>query len=84
MLERIEVPIQFHSGGNDPYIPREEVARVETAASDRDNAEIHVEDAGHPFHSRKAPMFYHPEAAGLACRRAEEFLAMHLPVRGGS
>jgi hypothetical protein len=28
--------------------------------------------------------FYHPEAAGRARRRAEEFLAMHLPARGGS
>lgn len=83
LLDRIDPPIQFHFGGQDSYIPRREVARVEEAVRGRDNAEIHVEeDAGHAFHNRKAPMFYHPEAASRAWRRTEEFLARHLPVRG--
>jgi carboxymethylenebutenolidase len=57
------------------------VAQVEQAAGDSQNAEVHVEeDAGHAFHNRKAPMFHHPEAAGRAWLRTEEFLARHLPV----
>ena len=45
---------------------------------------MHVEeDAGHAFHNRKAPMFYVPEPAARAWRRAEEFLQRHLPVRAG-
>ena len=80
-LAGISAPIQFHFGGSDPYIPRDQVAQVEEAVRDRDNAEIHVEeDAGHAFHNRKAPMFHQPEPAARAWRRTEEFLARHLPV----
>ena len=85
VMEQITVPVQFHFGGSDPYIPRDQVAAVETAAAGRDNAEIHVEeDAGHAFHNRKAPMFHVPEPAARAWQRTEEFLARHLPVRAKS
>jgi carboxymethylenebutenolidase len=81
VLAHISAPIQFHFGGNDPYIPRDQVARVEAAVRDTQNAEIYVEeDAGHAFHNRKAPMFHNPEPAARAWRRTEEFLARHLPV----
>jgi carboxymethylenebutenolidase len=81
-LDRIGAAVQFHFGGSDPYIPRDQVARVEEAAAGRDNVEIHVEeDAGHAFHNRKAPMFHVPEPAARAWRRTEEFLQRHLPVR---
>lgn len=81
VLAGISAPIQFHFGGSDSYIPRDQVARVEEAARGRENAEIHVEeDAGHAFHNFKAPMFHQPEAAARAWRRTEDFLARHLPV----
>jgi carboxymethylenebutenolidase len=81
-LDRIDAPLQFHFGGSDPYIPREQVARVEQAAAGRQNVEIHVEeDAGHAFHNRKSPMFHVPEPAARAWQRTEEFLRRHLPVR---
>jgi carboxymethylenebutenolidase len=81
VLAQISAPIQFHFGGSDPYIPRDQVAQVEEAVRDSGNAEIHVEEAaGHAFHNRKAPMFHVPEAAAGAWRRTEEFLARHLPV----
>jgi carboxymethylenebutenolidase len=82
-LARIQAPIQFHFGGSDPYIPRDQVARVEEAVRGIPHAEIHVEEAaGHAFHNRKAPMFYQPEPAASAWRRTEEFLARHLPREG--
>jgi carboxymethylenebutenolidase len=81
LLAQISAPIQFHFGGSDPFIPRDQVAQVEQAARDRDNAEIHVEEeAGHAFHNRKAPMFHQPGPAARAWQRAETFLARHLPV----
>jgi carboxymethylenebutenolidase len=81
-LDAIAAPLQFHFGGSDPYIPRDQVAAVEQAAAGRDNVEIHVEEeAGHAFHNRKAPMFYVPEPAARAWRRTEDFLRRHLPVR---
>jgi carboxymethylenebutenolidase len=82
VLAQISAPIQFHFGGKDGYIPRDQVARVEEAVQRSENAEIHVEeDAGHAFHNRMAPMFHHPDAAARAWRRTEDFLAAHLPVR---
>jgi len=81
-LSRIRSPLQLHFGGSDPYIPREQVARVEEAAAARPNVEIHVEeDAGHAFHNRVAPMFYMPDPADRAWRRSVEFLQRHLPTR---
>ncbi len=81
LLAQISAPIQFHFGGSDSYIPRDQVAQVEEAARGRDNAEIHVEeDAGHAFHNRKAPMFHQPEPAARAWQRTEDFLARHLPA----
>ncbi|RFS83578.1 dienelactone hydrolase family protein [Actinomadura spongiicola] len=77
LMESIEAPAQFHFGGNDPYISREDVAKVERAM--RDGMEIHVqEDGGHAFHNRKAPMFYQPESAERAWRLTERFLARTL------
>jgi len=81
LLAQIGAPAQFHFGGNDPYIARDQVALVEQAAAAVPTAEVHVEEeAGHAFHNRKAPMFYQPEAAARAWRRTEDFLARHLPV----
>jgi len=82
VLDRIDAPVQFHFGGSDPYIPREQVAKVEAAAASKPNVEMHVEeDAGHAFHNRKAPMFSMPEPAARAWQRTEEFLRRHLPTR---
>jgi carboxymethylenebutenolidase len=78
-IDAIHAPAQFHFGGKDAYIPRENVAKVERAVHGRDGMEIHVqEDGGHAFHNRKAPMFYQPEPAERAWRLAEEFLARTL------
>ena len=83
VLERISVPLQFHFGGSDPFITRDQVALVEQASAGRPNVEMHVEEeAGHAFHNRKAPMFHRPEPAARAWQRTEEFLRRHLPVAG--
>jgi carboxymethylenebutenolidase len=81
LLDQITAPVQFQYGGNDSYIPRDQVARVEAAAVGKPNVEVHVEeDAGHAFHNRKNPMFHMPEPAERAWRRTEEFLHRHLPT----
>jgi carboxymethylenebutenolidase len=82
LLEQISAPVQFQYGGSDQYIPRDHVARVEAAAADKPNVEVHVEeDAGHAFHNRKNPMFHMAEPAARAWQRTEEFLRRHLPTR---
>ncbi len=83
MLDQISVPLQFHFGGADPFIARDQVARVEAAAAGRDNVELLIEEeAGHAFHNRKAPMFYNPEPAARAWQQAEDFLRRHLQAGG--
>ncbi|HEY7144754.1 MAG TPA: dienelactone hydrolase family protein [Streptosporangiaceae bacterium] len=84
LLEQIEIPLQFHFGGADPYITRDQVREVEQASAGRRNVEIHVEeDAGHAFHNRMAPMFHVPAPAARAWQRTEEFLRHHLPLPTG-
>ncbi|NBH05238.1 dienelactone hydrolase family protein [Amycolatopsis sp. SID8362] len=79
-LSRVTCPIQFHFGGQDPYIPRSDVALVEAAVAAHPGAEIHVqEEAGHAFHNHVAPMFHHPEAAARAWTLTTEFLRRTLP-----
>ena len=81
LLAQITAPLQFHFGGSDPYIPRDQVASVEQAAAGAEFVEIHVEeDAGHAFHNRMAPIFHAAEPAARAWRKTEEFLRRHLPV----
>ncbi|MFC0432690.1 dienelactone hydrolase family protein [Kutzneria buriramensis] len=83
LLDEITCPLQFHFGGQDPYIPRDAVARVEAAVAGRPNVEIHVqEQAGHAFHNHAAPMFHHPEAAAEAWRLATAFLNANLTPGG--
>jgi carboxymethylenebutenolidase len=79
LLDQITCPLQFHFGGQDPYIPRSAVAQVEAAVAGRPGVEIHVqEQAGHAFHNHAAPMFHNPEAAAAAWKLATAFLNTHL------
>jgi carboxymethylenebutenolidase len=81
-LDQISAPLQLEFGGSDPYIPRDQVAAVETAAAGRPNVQLTVEeDAGHAFHNRMAPMFHQPGPADRAWQRTVSFLRRHLPAR---
>ncbi|WP_367128191.1 dienelactone hydrolase family protein [Saccharothrix sp. HUAS TT1] len=80
VMDAVTCPIQFHFGGQDPYIPREAVQRVVDAVDTRPNAEIHVqEDAGHAFHNHVAK-FHDPAAAATAWDLTTRFLSRTLPV----
>jgi carboxymethylenebutenolidase len=80
-LPKITCPIQFHFGGQDPYIPRPDVASVEAAVASHPGAEIHVqEEAGHAFHNNVAPMFHNPPAAARAWDLTTAFLRRTLPT----
>lgn len=79
LADRIECPIVFHFGGQDPYIPRRDVDRVRAFTARRADMECHVqEDAGHAFDTHGSTMFYRPAAARRAWRITEEFLARML------
>jgi carboxymethylenebutenolidase len=84
MLDRggeIRCPVLFHFGGQDPYIARDQVDRVQAFADRREGMECHIQpDAGHAFDNHDAPMFYQPEPAARAWDITREFLARTLPV----
>jgi carboxymethylenebutenolidase len=79
--DAITCPVLFHFGGDDPYIPREQVDQVCAFAASHPNMECHVQDgAGHAFDNHASPMFHNPEAAARAWEITREFLARTLPV----
>jgi carboxymethylenebutenolidase len=79
--DRITYPVFFHFGGQDPYIPRDQIDQVCGFADSRPNMECHVQDdAGHALDNHAAPMFHQPAAAGRAWEITREFLARTLPV----
>ncbi|GAA5087830.1 dienelactone hydrolase family protein [Thermocatellispora tengchongensis] len=81
LIDRITMPLLFVFGGSDPYIPREEVAKVERAAAGRPNIEMYVsESSGHAFHNFTSPQFHDPEAGPVVWELATTFLNRHLPV----
>ena len=77
----ITCPVLFHFGGQDPYIPREQVDQVAAFADSRPGIECHVqEEAGHAFDNHEAPMFHQPDAAARAWEITRGFLARTLPA----
>lgn len=79
--DAVTCPVLFHFGGQDPYIPREQIDRVCAFAESRAEMECHIqEDAGHAFDNHEAPMFSQPEAAARAWEITRGFLARTLPL----
>lgn len=75
----ISCPILFHFGGDDPFLPNDDVAALRAATADMDNVEIRVaEGAGHAFDNHRNPMFSNPEAAATAWADTSAFLAANL------
>jgi carboxymethylenebutenolidase len=79
--EAITCPVLFHFGGQDPYIPREQVDAVCAFAESHRDMECHIQaDAGHAFDNHEAPMFHQPEPAARAWEITRQFLARAFPV----
>src|SRR5436305_890795 len=73
--EKLRCPILFHFGGNDPYIPNEQVDAIRAHLGDRDHVEIHVQhQAGHAFENHLAPQFHDPAGAAASWPLTVEFL----------
>jgi carboxymethylenebutenolidase len=77
--EHLTCPILFHFGGNDPYIPNEQVDAVRAHLGERPNVEIHVQhQAGHAFENHFAPQFHDPNATAASWPLTVEFLRRNL------
>ena len=76
---QLTCPTIFHFGGNDPYIPNEQVDAIKSALGNRANVTIVVhEGAGHAFENFLAPQFSVPSAAAESWPMTVEFLKTHL------
>ena len=76
----VECPLLLHFGGNDPYLPADQIETIRAATSSMPNVEILVQpDAGHAFDNHLSDNFWDPDAAAAAWTRTVAFLAEHLP-----
>ncbi len=79
LADEIGCPVLFHFGGNDPYIPAEQVERIKSAFAGRKDVTFRVEpEAGHAFENLLAPMFAVPDAAARSYEATKAFLAAQL------
>ncbi len=78
LAPRIECPVLFHYGAQDPYIPAEQIDEVERALAGRPDVVLQRYDAGHAFSNWDAPTFYDEAAARTAWERTLQFLDRHL------
>jgi carboxymethylenebutenolidase len=77
--DQLTCPILFHFGGNDPYIPNEQVDAIRARLGERPNVEIHVQhQAGHAFENHLAPQFHDPTAAAASWPLTVDFLRRNL------
>lgn len=78
-LGQVSAPTLLHFGGDDPYIPSEQLQKVVAAVPQHAAIELNVEDgAGHAFDNHEAPMFHDATAAAHAWELSRTFLATHL------
>ncbi|MEY2447404.1 MAG: carboxymethylenebutenolidase [Acidimicrobiaceae bacterium] len=77
--DNLTCPIIFHFGGNDPFIPNEQVDAIRAHLDDRDFVEIHVQhQAGHAFENFLAAQFHDPTATAASWPLTVDFLEREL------
>ena len=77
--ETLTCPVIFHFGGNDPFIPNEQVDAIRAHLDHRPNVEIYVQHgAGHAFENFLAAQFHDPSAAAASWPLTVDFLAREL------
>ena len=82
-LGQVTAPTLLHFGGDDPFIPAEQLERVVAAVPQHAAIELNVEaGAGHAFDNHEAPMFHDADAATHAWELSRAFFATHLGAQG--
>jgi carboxymethylenebutenolidase len=81
LAAQVRCPTLFHFGGDDPYIPSEQVDAIRAAFAGRSDVEFDVQPgAGHAFDNYLAPMFHVAPAREAAWALTEDFLRRRLPT----
>jgi carboxymethylenebutenolidase len=76
--DRVECPVLFHYGADDPYIPVDQIDAVEKAFAGNPDVEVLRYAAGHAFSNWDAPSMYDAAAADLAWERTLGFFGERL------
>jgi carboxymethylenebutenolidase len=75
----IACPVILHFGGQDPFIPSDQVERIREVLGGRDDVELHVHGgAGHAFENFLAPQFHDAAAASQSWPLTVAFLEREL------
>jgi carboxymethylenebutenolidase len=74
LAPRVECPVLFHYGAEDPYIPTEQIDEVKQAFAGRSDVVLHRYAAGHAFSNWDAPSMYDEAASRVAWERTLRFL----------
>jgi carboxymethylenebutenolidase len=78
---KLRCPVLFQFGGDDAYLPRDQIERIQSAFSGHSKAEIHTHPgAGHAFDNFRAPIFYHQGASEAAWPQTVAFLQRNYPA----
>lgn len=78
-LDKVNCPVVFHFGDNDPYVPMADINKIQAAASDNNDMTVHVhKGGGHAFDNSFAPHFSQPEIAAAAWTETLAFLYLHI------
>lgn len=78
-LDKVNCPIVFHFGDDDPYLPMTDVEKIKAAVADHNEITVHVhEGGGHAFDNSFAPHFSQPEIAAKAWTETLAFLYLHI------
>jgi len=78
---RITMPVIFHFGDADAYLPVSEANQIRDAFAGHADTEVHIHaGAGHAF-DNPSPMFHHQAASEEAWPQTADFLKRHLPTR---
>lgn len=73
--DEIHCPMKFIYGGDDPFLPREQVDACVARFVDNDEVEVEIfEGSGHAFDNFLAPQFFDPQAATTAWGLTADFL----------
>jgi carboxymethylenebutenolidase len=77
---RINMPVIFHFGDADAYLPLAEANQIRDAFAGHAETEVHIHaGAGHAF-DNPSPMFHHQAASEEAWPQTAAFLKRHLPT----
>jgi carboxymethylenebutenolidase len=77
---QIGMPILFHFGSSDQFLPVAEAEQITAAFSSHTDAEVRMHDGGGHAFDNPSPMWHHAGSSAEAWPQTSTFLEHHLPA----